>query len=167
MRLLLLTVFVLAGAFATKNVSAQNTLINVLTRNSGTVSKGETVFVEVTICNTDALDSIPAYKLKPQISVPASIAGIPPKGHELPDGWTITSNDGATIRLSNGTDKIPAHGCRTILIAVKGNTIGGPSTISGNLSFSNGVAPGSAPGAATVNDNPADNSSTSTCTVTR
>jgi hypothetical protein len=155
------------GAFTFIHASSQNILINVLTQNSGMTGKGETVFLEVTVCNTDATDSVPVYKLRPQMSFPSAIARIPNKGHVLPNGWTITSNDGSTIRLSNGTDIIPAHACRTILIAMQGNTVGGPSTISGNLLFSNGVAPGSVPGGATKNDNPADNSSTSTIKITR
>lgn len=157
----------MAGSFMSACAVAQNTMINVLTQNSGVVNKGNTVFVEVSICNTDAIDSVAPYKLRPQISIPAGIASIPATGHVLPNGWTIVSNDGNTIRLSNGTDVIPVHTCRTILIAIKGEGIGGPSTISGNLLFSNGVAPGSAPGAATTRDNPADNSSTSTCKTIR
>jgi hypothetical protein len=121
--------------------------------------------LEVTVCNTDATDSVPVYKLRPQISIPKDIAVIPGTGHSLPAGWTITSNDGVTIRLSNGTDRIPAHTCRTILIAVEGKTAGGPSTISGNLLFSSGESPGASPGGPTKGDNPADNSSTTTCTI--
>lgn len=167
MRLLKFVVLALAGSMVYISAQSQNVMLNVLTQNSGTVSRGQSTFIEVTVCNTDATDSVAVYKLRPQISVPADILSIPAKGHVLPDGWTVTSNNGSTIRLSNGTDAIPAHGCRTILIAVKGENTGGPSTVSGNLLFSNGSAPGSVPGGATSNDNPADNSSTSTCRITR
>jgi len=139
--------------------------MNILTHNSGVVKKRESVFIEVTICNTDASDSVPMYKLKPQISVPVEIVRIADSGHKLPAGWTIISNDGATIRFSNGTDIIPLAQCRTVFIAVTGKNPGGPLTVSGNLSFSNGLAPGSMPGGPTIRDNPADNNSTSTCKV--
>jgi hypothetical protein len=158
---------VLTSAIAFKPVAAQNVLLNILTHNSGLATNGGTVNLEVTVCNTDATDSVPVYKLKPQISVPAAIASISTTGHTLPNGWTIVNNDGSTIRISNGTDMIPPHECRTILISVKGKVAGGPSTISGNLQFSSGIAPGSAPGGATRGDNPADNTSTSTIKVLR
>ena len=164
-RKLILLALVIASA--SMSASSQNILMNILTRNSGIVSKGKIVFLEVTVCNTDETDSVPVYKLKPQISIPDGIAHIPPTGHTLPDGWTIISNNGSTIRLSNGTDRIPAHGCRTILIAMEGKAIGGPSTVSANLLFSNGESPGAISGGPTRGDNPADNSSTSTCTIIR
>ena len=148
-----------------KNVSAQDVLLNILSQNSGTVSKKETVFLEITVCNTSSTISVPAFKLRPQISFPSALISIPDSGHVLPAGWTITSNSGSVVFLSNGTDQLPANGCRTILIAMHGKAIGGPSTISGNLTFSNGLAPGSAPGPATPGDNPADNASTSTIRV--
>jgi hypothetical protein len=162
------TIFlVLTGALAFKTVAAQNVLLNILTRNSGLVNSGGTVNLEITVCNTDATDSVPVYKLKPQISVPAAIASIPTTGHSLPPGWTIANNDGSTIRISNGTDMIPPHECRTVLLAIRGKAVGGPSTISGNMQFSNGMAPGSMPGGATKGDNPADNTSTSTIKILR
>ncbi len=154
------------STFAFKVASSQNVSINILTQNSGLVNVNGTVFLEVTICNTSSSVSVPSYKLRPQISVPASIVSIPTTGHTLPPNWTITFNSGFVIRLSNGTDQVPPGECRTILIAMQGNTVGGPSTISGNLLFSNGVAPGSASGGATAGDNSADNSSTSTIAVT-
>ena len=59
---------------------------------------------------------------------------------------------------------IASNDVRTLLIAVKGNKVGGPSTIAGQLSFSNGFTPGNAPGTL-QGDIPADNYSTSTCKV--
>lgn len=145
---------------------AQNVSINILTQNSGQVPVGGTVPLEVTICNTDASVAVPNYKLRPRISVPASIVSIPATGHSLPAGWNITANTGTQITLTNGTDQVPAGECRTILIMVQGNTIGGPSTINSNLLFSNGVAPGTATGTATPGDGSSDNTSTSTVEVT-
>lgn len=165
MKLLKLITLLIVCIFIHSNCFSQNILMNILTHNSGVVRKTETVLVEVTICNTDASDSVPMYKLKPQISVPAEIARIASSGHTLPAGWTIIGNDGSTIRFSNGTDELRSAECRTIFIAVTGKKTGGASTISGSLSFSNGIAPGSAPGGPTRGDNPADNNSTSTCKV--
>lgn len=161
LRFFLIIMFLLTVCTA----GAQNALINILTQNGGVVKKGESVFIEVSVCNTDATDSFPVYKLRPQISVPKSLVIITEKGHELPAGWTIVSNDGSTIRLSNGEDKIPPTGCRTLLIAIRGIATGGPSTVSGNLSFSNGISPGAAPGSPTKGDLTADNASTTTCVV--
>jgi hypothetical protein len=158
-----------AVVFSIRGATAQNCSINLLTLNSGIVNQNGTVFLQVDIGNTDASLSVPSYKLRPQISVPA-IVTIPTSGHQLPSGWAITTTVGTTttgntIRLTNGTDNIPPQTTRTILIALQGVTIGGPSTISGNLLFSNGVAPGSASGTSLPGDNTADNTSTSTVEV--
>jgi hypothetical protein len=145
--------------------SAQNVSINLLSQNAGLVSVGGSIFLEITINNTDNSLAVPSYKLRPQISVPSSIVTIPASGHQLPAGWSITSNSGSVIRLSNGTDNVPPSSARTILIALQGTALGGPSTISGNLFFSNGVAPGSASGPALPGDLTADNTSTTTVEV--
>jgi hypothetical protein len=155
------------AVLSAKHASAQDVLLNILSQNSGAVSKNQTVFLEVTVCNTSSAITVPAYKLRPQISFPSALISISDSGHVLPPGWTITSNTGSVVFLSNGTDQLPTNGCRTILIAMQGKSIGGPSTISGNLTFSNGIAPGSTPGPATPGDNPADNASTSTIKVIR
>jgi hypothetical protein len=165
MKVFRLALLLIIAQCTARSLYSQNILMNILTRDTGIVHIGKVVMLEITVCNTSAVDSVPEYKLKPQISVPGTIAGIPEAGHILPAGWKIVSNDGATIRISNGTDRIEPNVCRTILIAIKGNSIGGPLTVSGNLLFSNGTAPGSAPGSATAGDNPADNNSTSTCQV--
>jgi hypothetical protein len=161
MRKILAIAALLLSVFCT----AQNVSINILTQNSGQVAIGSTVALEVTICNTDAAISVPNYKLRPRISVPAAIASIPASGHTLPAGWTITANTGSQITLSNATDQIAAGECRTILILMQGNNIGGPSTVNSNLLFSNGVAPGTATGTATPGDASSDNTSTSTIQV--
>jgi hypothetical protein len=165
MKLFKLIILLFTGALSFMGARAQNVSINILTQNSGQVSVGGTVAVEVTICNTDAALNVPNYKLRPRISVPSAIVSIPASGHTLPSGWTITANTGSQITLSNGTDQVPAGACRTILILMQGNTIGGPSTVNGNLLFSNGVAPGTATGTATAGDASSDNTSTSTVQV--
>ena len=153
-----------SSTFIYKSAVSQNALINILTKDIGIVHKGGTVFLEVTINNTDPTAYIDVYKLRAKISVPTGLASIAITGHELPTGWTILSNDGSTIMLSNGKNMIAANDVRILLIAIKGNNIGGPSTVAGQLSFSDGIAPGDATGTL-QNDNPADNFSTSTIQV--
>jgi hypothetical protein len=165
MKPLKLTTFLFTCIISFLGSRGQNVSINILTQNSGQVAIGGTVPLEVTICNTDAALNVANYKLRPRISVPSAIVSIPATGHTLPAGWTITANTGSQITLSNGTDQVPAGACRTILILLQGNAIGGPSTVNGNLLFSNGVAPGTTTGTATPGDASADNSSTSTAQV--
>jgi hypothetical protein len=158
--LLLLLVAVL---FA-EGASSQNVMVNILTQKSGMVKKGNTLFLEVTINNTDPADYVGVYKIRAQVSVPADIASIDTAGHILPTGWTVTSNNGSIINLSNGKDMIAANDSRTLLIALRGIKAGGPSTISCQLTFSDGNSPGTTPGTL-KRDNPADNSSTTTIMV--
>jgi hypothetical protein len=152
-------------SFLSKNAAAQNVLLNILTQNSGVVNKKEKIFLEITVCNTSSTTTVPAYKLRPQISFPSELLSIPDTSHILPPGWLVISNVDGVFRLSNGTDQMLPAACVTILIAMQGKATGGPSTISGNLTFSNGIAPGNIAGAATPGDNPADNASTSTVKV--
>jgi hypothetical protein len=141
---------------------SQNISINVLTQNAGSVAVGGTVLLEVQVCNTGTI-ATPINKVRPQISVPpiVTIAG---SGHTLPSGWTIVSNSGSVIRICNGSDNFAAGTCRTALIALQGTSAGGPSTISGQLTFANGTNC-SVTGAATAGDLSADNTSTSSISV--
>ena len=148
-------------------VIAQNVSINILTHSSGVAKKGNNIFLEITINNTSPADSVPAYKLRPQISIPVSIASIANKGHKLPEGWKIIFNEGGVLRLTNGIDRIPPDASRTILLLIDGKTTGGPSAISANLLFSSGNEPGTASGTATPGDNPSDNSSTTSIEVVK
>lgn len=157
--------FVICCFFYSANVHSQNVVINVLTQNAGIVKKGESIFFEVTITNTNPVKSIPIYKIRPQISFPTALVSIRDTGHVLPAGWAITSNKNGVVTLSNGTDVIAENGGRTILIAVKGIAVGGPSTIIGNVLFSNGSSPGTVSGPSTLEDNIADNSSSSSIQV--
>lgn len=153
--------------FLSKNAISQNVAINVITQNSGVVKKGKLVFFEIVINNTSATKEVPKYKLRPQISFPSSLVSIPETGHVLPKGWAIISNANGVVTLSNGTDNIGANDSRKILISVKGKEIGGSSTISANLLFSNGIEPGSKTGISTVGDNLTDNISTSSIMVVK
>jgi hypothetical protein len=144
--------------------AAQNVVLNVLTQNSGVVQIGKSIFFEVTINNTDASTNVGVYKLKVQVSAPDAVVTILKTGHNLPTGWSIISNDKGVINISNGKDLIAPYDSRTLLIAIEGKSIGGPALMSGQLSFSNGISPGSEPGSL-KGDNPADNYSTSSCKV--
>ncbi len=155
-----------AGILTISKLSAQaNAAINILAGNAGVIMQGQSENLQVTINNTGPTSSIGIYRVKVQISVPSAISSIPTTGHSLPAGWTILSNSGSQILLSNGTDIIPVGAARNIFIAIQGNATGGPSTIIGQLSFSNGAAPGSANGFLT-GDIAADNSSSTAITVT-
>jgi hypothetical protein len=165
MKNLKLIILLFCPVFFSKSSCAQDVLLNILTQNSGLVNVKGTVFLEITVCNKSSTTAIPAYKLRPQISFPSQLVSIPDTGHVLPAGWAVISNEQGVVKLSNGTDLMPPASCRTILVAMKGIKPGGPSTISANLNFSNGVAPGAASGAATAGDNPADNASTTSIKV--
>ncbi len=153
--------------FTSITAISQNVAINVVTQSSGVVKKGDVIFFEIYISNTSAIKIVPNYKLRPQISFPTTLVSVQKTGHVLPKGWTIISNNNGVVTLSNGTDKIEQNESRKILISIKGNEIGGPSTISGNLLFSNGIEPGSIPGITTAGDNLGDNISTSTVMVVK
>lgn len=163
-KLLQTIIFFLINFYAT-NLYAQNIMINVNTKNAGIVKKGELIFFEVTINNTSPIKSLPIYKIRPQITFPDALVSIPDSGHVLPKGWAITLNKNGVVMLSNGTDIIAENGSRTILIALKGFAVGGPSTIIGNLFFSNGISPGTQNGPQTKEDNIADNFSSSSIRV--
>ena len=165
MKKLLPAAFIVFAFSISTCLFAQNIMINVLTLNSGKVKKGGVIYFEVTIYNTSPTTALSIYKIRPQISFPTSLVSIPDTGHILPKGWTITANKNGVVTLSNGTDIILENTSRTILIAMKADAIGGPSSIVGNLFFSNGIAPGTLNGIFSKDDNIADNSSSSTVKV--
>lgn len=168
MKLFKLTALLFAGIFAFSGAAGQaNASINILTQNSGQVTQGGIVNIEVTVGNTGPVSPIGQFKVRAQISVPIAICNILPTVQQtgLPPGWTVSAyvGGGSAITVCNGTDVIPVGTARTILIKVQGNVIGGPSTVTGNLLFSNGVSctiPGTLAG-----DNTADNGSTSSIQV--
>jgi hypothetical protein len=159
--------FLLVGSFALGTASGQaNAFINILTQNSGQVALGGTVFIQVDIGNTGPTSSIGVNKVRAQISVPSAIVTVVASGSQtgLPPGWIITSNTGSAITVCNGTDVIAVGTQRTILIAVQGTALGGPSTVAGVLSFGPGTGVCTGPGSL-AGDNTADNTSTSSITV--
>jgi hypothetical protein len=144
---------------------AQNVMINVLTQNSGIAKVNQEIFFEVTISNTSPISSVPEFKIKPVISFPSSLVQVQDSGHILPKGWSIISNKNGTVTMTNGTDVIPEKGRRIILISIKGKTVGGQAPILGNITFSNGIFPGSENGTPLKGDNIADNSSASSIII--
>lgn len=165
MRLFTLSILFLAALFTFKSAPGQsNATLNILTLNSGQVAQGGVVDIQVTVGNTGPTAPIGVNKVRAQISIP-SIATAAPNVDQtgLPAGWTITVNNGNTITVCNGTDQIPVGVQRQVFIKVQGVTLGGPSTVNGNLLFSSGASctvPGVLNG-----DNSADNTATSSITV--
>jgi|GEM_PF-1717971 hypothetical protein len=166
-----IVLFCLGILFTSSSIFGQaNSSLNILTLNSGKANVGGTVYVQVTITATTGTGGqtggISARKVRPQISVPATLATILSNAQQtgLPSGWTINSNNGSSIVLCNGTDVIPVGQSRVALIKLQaGSTIGGPLTVGGNTTFSNGTlctSTGSLTG-----DNIADNSSQSSLEV--
>ena len=172
MKLIKSTILLLVCVFTVLNTIGQaNASLNILTLNSGQVIQGQTVDIQVTIGATAGTGGqqgpIPAFKIRAQISTPVSLVSLLPIAQQtgLPPGWSITVLNTVTgsITICNGTDPIPVNQQRVILIKVQGNNLGGPSTINGNLLFSNGIACGST--GTLAGDNTADNSSQSSVKV--
>jgi hypothetical protein len=159
--ILFTTVFLISE----KVLFAQNVMINILTQNAGLVKKGEKLFVEASITNTNSKENVGIYKVKVQINVPSKIVSLDSVGHLLPRGWKIINSDNYSITISNGMDIIAATDNRTLLISLKADEVGGPLPITGLLSFSDGNYPGTGYGYL-KNDLPGDNSSKTTCNVT-
>jgi hypothetical protein len=146
------------GVFSLMHTMAQDASINILAGNGGLVATGQSFLLRVDVTNNDAAGTIVQNKLRPQISVPAGISAISTVAadHQLPAGWTITSNSGTVIRITNTTDPIPAGVTRTAFISIRGTVIGTGSIIA-NLTFV---------GAAPTGDIGANNSSSTGIEVT-
>lgn len=141
-----------------------NPFINVLPTNSGIVTVGGTIDIEVTIGNTGPVSDIPQAKLRPIIQVPASVTFLPGAQQTgLPAGWTILTNTGSQLRICNSTDPIQVNTTRTIILKIQGITATPPQTFSGNINFGNGTTCSAGP---SVNgDVIADNSALSSIEV--
>jgi hypothetical protein len=154
------------STFAVINLNSQTNLsINIVTANLGIVSQNSIINLNVQVTNTGA-NPAGVNKISTVISVPSNIALIVGDVQQtgLPAGWIINSNDGETIDICNGSDNIPGGVSRNFVVKIQGTTVGGPSTISGALDFTNGVC-GNV-GFTLAGDNQSDNSSTTTMTVT-
>ncbi len=149
---------------ASKSFGQANPFINVLPSNSGIVSVGATIDIEVTIGNTGPVSDVPQAKLRPLFDVPPSVAFLPNAQQTgLPAGWTILSNTGSQLRICNSTDPIAVTTSRTIILKVQGVTITPPQPFSGNINFGNGST--CANGPSVFGDLTTDNSSSSTIQV--
>jgi hypothetical protein len=161
---LIMLFFIGALFIAGKSFGQANPFINVLPSNSGIVSVGATIDIEVTIGNTGPISTIPQAKLRPIIQVPPSVTFLPTASQVgLPAGWTILSNTGSQLRVCNSTDPIPVNTSRTIILKAQGVTVTGPQTFSGNINFGNGTT--CAAGTSVAGDLTTDNSATSTVQV--
>ncbi len=159
-------IFFCIPIFCMKTVvwSQANPAIAVLPLNSGLVSLGSTLDLQISISNS-GVSNIQAFKLRPVITVPSIVTILPDiQQTGLPAGWSIVTNSGSQIRICNGTDLIGGSSSRTILIKVQGVAIGGPSTFQGQINFANGVNCAT-PGSAVAGNNIADDVSTSTVQV--
>ena len=156
MKLIKLFILFLAATFIFNGAFAQDCGINLGLPNSGIFNVGGTILLQVDVTNTDVSVTAPANKLRPQISVPASLLISANAAQSLPTGWTITSNTGTTIRVTNTTAPIAPGATASVFIAVTGVTVGS-GTITGNLTFN---------GPATAGDLAANNGpATTTATI--
>jgi hypothetical protein len=166
MKLSTLLILFSASLLGATNASGQaNAYIQVLTLNSGNVNLGQTGDIQVTVGNTGPTNNIAANNVRTQVSVPNALVSLLPNAQQtgIPAGWVITSNNGTTIQLCNGSDVIAPGTQRNGIIKIQGNTIGGPLTVSGGLTFRSGTncaAPGTLAG-----NNTADDNGTSSVTV--
>lgn len=154
---------------------SQDISLNIITELNGVTNSTwplapvpTTSGVRVTFCNNDGgAVNVPAFKLRPLISVPAGLVQIAPNVQQtdLPAGWSIISNNGNSIRLCNGTDTWAPGECRDFLIYVIPISSGGPGTIAGSMFWANGsncnISGPQTPG----NDPNNDNSTTSVTVV--
>ena len=128
--------FLVWNAFVT-NVKAQaNPSAAILPANAGLVSLGSILDIKVTITNTKT-GNIVAYKLRPNISIPAILTILPNNQQTgLPAGWQIVSNTGnGQIRICNGTDVISGFQEREIIIKVQGATVGFSTNVQVQVNF--------------------------------
>jgi large repetitive protein len=162
----LLMLFCIGAFFIASTAQGQiNPTIAVLPANSGVVTVGATLDLQITVGNTGTANVV-ASKLRPVITVPSSVtllADVSQTG--LPSGWIIVagSNTGSQIRICNNTDVIAGGTSRNIIIKVQGVTVSPAQTFSGQLTF--GGATCSVTGAQPSGNIGADDLSTSTITV--
>jgi SprB repeat/HYR domain len=158
MKLFKIFMLFLVATFAYKGATAQDASINILAGGGGIVTVGGSIFLQVDVTNNDATGIVVANKVRPQISAPTGISSISltASDHTLPAGWTITSNSGSVIRITNTSDPIPAGVTRTAFIKINGGPSTGNGTILANLTFV---------GAAPTGDNTANNSSSAGLTT--
>ncbi len=142
---------------------SQDIGINVLS-DPANVLTTQTGKILVTISNNNGgITALPSYKIRPLISVPGvTITGV----SNLPAGWSICSNDGTNIRLSNGTNNLAAGDNIEFSIDFQATSTTGNFTITSTLAFGGGtISTACNNGAQTPTNNTSNDNSTSAVTV--
>lgn len=165
MKIFTIIIFLFTFLFisAHNSTGQSNPTINVLPANSGLVPLGGILDLQITIGNTGSA-AIPAFKLRPIITVPNAIVTILPTQTGLPTGWSVVTNDGTQIRICNGADPIPSNVTRTIIIKVQAIAIGGPSAFQAVIAFGSATSCANS-GPAVPGNNLSDDISSSNITV--
>lgn len=131
-------------------IFAQDVSINAAT-NPSSIAVSQTGVIEINICNTDPnpLDA-PANRLRPTISVPASVEIVEVTNDDGTPltGWTIQAQSGSSVRLLNQV-ALPNFECFNFNIVIRGVS----ETASGNIIASLGFQGPQTPGNQTGNDN--------------
>jgi hypothetical protein len=73
----------IAATFTLGGIMAQDASINILAGNGGIVATGQTFLLRVDVTNNSATGTVVQNKLRPQISVPASISSTGRMDHYL------------------------------------------------------------------------------------
>ncbi len=102
--------------------------------NSGEVLLNATLDLLITVGNTGTA-SITANRVRPRITLPNIVELLPNAQQILPTGWSIVSSTTQTINICNGTDIIPVNGNRSIIIKVRGISLGVGQNFTGQLFF--------------------------------
>ncbi len=140
--------------------NAQNVMVGINAKNGGIVKVGDEIRVEISVHNTSSIYGfVLPYRLKPQFNIDSNYLKFVEKGHQLPGGWSIVSENASDLRLSNGKDSIPPNERRTFTLLLKAVQQTTSSKVLANLFFSNGKPPGNYPGPSLQGDLSADNSS--------
>jgi hypothetical protein len=152
----------LFAAASIKLMAQANPSVTVLPSNNGVVAVGATLSLRITIGNT-GVSSIPQAKLRPLVTIPASVAFLSSAEQSLPTGWSILTNTGSQLRFCNTSTTIDPTSSTEIILLVRGVTITAPQTFSGQIAFGNGTT--CAAGTTVAGDQTADNTATSTIEV--
>ncbi|MBO9592630.1 MAG: hypothetical protein J7599_06940 [Niabella sp.] len=134
---------IILAVLLSSRLAAQDVSINILMQ-PGTMVQGQTGTIEVEIANENATAvALPAYKIRPHLTVPSDLLTIPANTpvSDLPQGWSVCSNDGKDIIISNGSDGTLMPGeSRIFHINVTATTLktGGPSLITAKIEYGGG-----------------------------